>query len=240
MIDGYPTVAEYVNPDEGDNQEIITKSSIWHAKHVQESQYFLQIIKCKDTACCSPPRSSYFSLVKDRFLPPPLPLAQTNDGLCCSVEDSNARYPSLFVHMALDKSVLPARAEKKFSKGLPYDFSCPSIQTVLPRRICGHCGKYFASIRSLKDHGKDCIEKANSRPNAQTGLPVPRVRPQRLAAKRQRELMCVLTALDNEEYEWHDEDDVDYSGLVMPPQRVGGTGTPLLPVGSRQPVWQDN
>ena len=82
VIDGHPTVAEYIVPKEEDATQITKKSPEWCATvHVQESQYFLQIVKCTDKSCCSEPRSSYFSLIKDRFLPSPVPLSQTIDGL---------------------------------------------------------------------------------------------------------------------------------------------------------------
>ena len=38
----------------------------------------------------------------------------------------------------------------------------------------------------------------------------------RVAAKRQRELMCIIKYMNSEDYEWHDEDDVDLAG--DPPQ----------------------
>ena len=43
-IDGHPVLAEA-------DQEIIKKSEEWKSKHVRESQYFFQIVKCKDSKC---------------------------------------------------------------------------------------------------------------------------------------------------------------------------------------------
>ena len=65
IIDGHPVLAEFIS-EEAD-QEVIKKSEEWKSKHVRESQYFLQIVKCKDSKCCSPFRSSYLKVVKDRF-----------------------------------------------------------------------------------------------------------------------------------------------------------------------------
>ena len=84
VIDNHPVVAEYINHT--DHQTLIEKSQLWCQQHVRGSQYMLQIIKCKDLSCCAPPRSSYFSLVKDRFLPPPMPLAQSDDGLVADIQ----------------------------------------------------------------------------------------------------------------------------------------------------------
>nr|CAH7753977.1 unnamed protein product [Callosobruchus chinensis] len=46
----------------------------------RESQYLLQIVKCKNTECCRP-RSGLFRLLDNRFLPPPAKVKQTVDDL---------------------------------------------------------------------------------------------------------------------------------------------------------------
>ena len=76
IIDGHPVLAEFIS-EEAD-QEVIKKSEEWKSKHVRESQYFLQIVKCKDSKCCSPFRSSYLKVVKDRLLPLPISVTRTN------------------------------------------------------------------------------------------------------------------------------------------------------------------
>ena len=65
IIDGHPILAEFIS-EEAD-QEVIKKSEEWKSKHVPESQYFLQIGKCKDSKCCSPFRLSYLKVVKDSY-----------------------------------------------------------------------------------------------------------------------------------------------------------------------------
>ena len=76
VIDKYEVVAEYICPEkaEYDEEQLIHKDWKWRKNHVCESQYMLQIVKCEDRNCCSIPRSSYFNLIIDSFLPPPLPL----------------------------------------------------------------------------------------------------------------------------------------------------------------------
>ena len=88
--------------------------------------------------------------------------------------------------------------------------------------------------------GRICSERAKNKSNAESGLPATRVRPQRIAARRQRELMCVVRQMENEEFEWLDEDDVDSNGLDMPPPRVVEKGTPVISTRSRKPVWQED
>ena len=75
IIDGHPFLVEFIS-EEAD-QEAIKKFEEWKSKHVRESQYFLQIVKCKDSKCCSPFRLSYLKVVKDRFLPPPVSVRRT-------------------------------------------------------------------------------------------------------------------------------------------------------------------
>ena len=69
-IDGHPVLDELIS-EEAD-QEVIKKSEEWKSKHVRESQYFLKIVKCKDSKCCSPFHSNYLKVAKDRFLPSPI------------------------------------------------------------------------------------------------------------------------------------------------------------------------
>ena len=79
VIDGHPVAAELINEE---SLEItVTKSEEWKAKHVRESQYFLQIVKCTDEACCLPFQSSYLKIMKDRFLPPLVPVVYSQNGV---------------------------------------------------------------------------------------------------------------------------------------------------------------
>ena len=77
VIDKYEVVAKYISPEKAEYNE---KSSLYtmigsgEKNHVRESLYMLQIVKCEDRNCWSIPRSSYFNLIIDHFLPPPLPL----------------------------------------------------------------------------------------------------------------------------------------------------------------------
>ena len=78
VIDGYPTVAEYIDPNlsEIQEEELISKDQNWFDLHLRSSQYLTQIVKCSDKRCCSTFRSSYLNVMPSQFLPPPLPIAQ--------------------------------------------------------------------------------------------------------------------------------------------------------------------
>ena len=88
VIDGNPVVAEFIE----DDAPVImgTKSEEWKACHVQQSQYFLQIVKCTDPKCCSSFQSSYLKVLPKRFLPPPLSVVHTRNGIEWAKDDKDA------------------------------------------------------------------------------------------------------------------------------------------------------
>lgn len=104
VVDKFPCVVEYVDPS---NSEILLSNVVkqdqnWFDVHVRTSQYFTQIVKCQDESCCSKPRSSYFSIVPGRFLPPPLPISQTSEGLKIP---ERSKTESFFFHRYLSHKV---------------------------------------------------------------------------------------------------------------------------------------
>ena len=131
IIDGHPVLAEFISKEA--DQELIKKSEEWKSKDVRESQYFLQIVKCKDSKCCSPFRSSYLKVVKNRFRPPPFSVTRTTtSGVKWVKQDVDAHYLSLTQNLAL-KAQLGVTALKNFPKGIPYDYSCPAAQNIMER-----------------------------------------------------------------------------------------------------------
>ena len=173
----------------------------------------------------------------DRFLPAPLPLKHTkHEGLVVSLNDPQARYPSLFLIKSLSKNILP-RSASKFKFGLPYDFACPSLQDTLSSRTCNVCGLYVASIKSLNNHKKTCTAKGRQGNNEITVRDC--VRPLRVAARRGTELMCVIKYMEMEDLEWHDEQDVIFHGNV-PEHSSVESGTPVIPIKEdNQTTWID-
>ena len=88
-------------------------------------------------------------------------------------------------------------------KQLPYDAYCTTVSSVIAKRMCQKCGLYHASITSMHAHARNCG----------TQEIVPKLRPVRIAARRQRELMAIIAAGEFEDAEWVDEDMADVSGL---------------------------
>ena len=118
VIDDHPVIAEFIRDEVSDIA--ITKSEEWKTSHLRESQYLLQIVKCTDKACCSPFQLSYLKIMKDRFLPPPLPVVYSSAGIKWAKDDKEASYLLLFQNISLNGSLLPKHANTKFPKGVPY------------------------------------------------------------------------------------------------------------------------
>jgi hypothetical protein len=216
-IDGYPTVAKFIDPSESEMEAgaIQSKDADWFSRHVRTSQYFTQVVKCKELDCCSVPRSSYFHVVPLRFLPPPIPLQQTiAEGLQSPDRSSpgeHTKFPPLFVAPSINWADVLPKSTRSF-KQLPYDLYCPSVQCVLLERICKEYGLYFASKVLLKQHA--IIHKKAKEPPAA----LRRVRPVRVAARRQREMMAIIVNQMGgpEQADWMDEDELDLDGVVIP------------------------
>ena len=136
IVDNFPTVAEYIDPTESELQEqnFMSRDQKWYDVHVRTSQYLTQIVKCADNKCCSKPRSWYFSVVTDRFLPPPLPVVQTSEGLKIperTTDGASHKFPSLFAAQSLKVDGILPRSSNPY-RLIPYDLYVHlSINTIL-------------------------------------------------------------------------------------------------------------
>ena len=133
VIDCNPVVAEF-REDESP-ATVGTK-----ACHVLQSQYFLQLVNCSDEKCCSSFQSSYLKVAPERFLPPPIPVAHTLNGIERAKDDKDATNLLLYKNISFKNTLMPNQAKKKYPKGIPNDYSCPSVkQDVIKRHICSDC-----------------------------------------------------------------------------------------------------
>ena len=201
-IDDYPVHAKYVGPGESDLSVLLDVK--WYIEHVRESQYLLQIVKCKNTDCCVRPRSVLFRLLNNRFLPPPLKVKQTADDLI--VDDELGQFLSLPLRLALHLDC----SAKEFVQ-MPYDYFCPSVKPKLSSRTCKKCGLYHASVKTLDRHSKEIHTIVKMQTET-------RVRPVRVAARRANELMCKLDG--DEEVEWLEEEDDDIPEEICSSQQT--------------------
>ena len=147
VLDKHDVYAEYIDPVE---REPPSEPEVnWVARHVRQSQYFLQIIKCDDSGCCRPWRTSWKNYFPDRFLPGPVVLTHSTAGLSIpepeSVKDqTHVYYTSLAQRLAFG-SKIPFNAS--------FDMHCPSLaQSEIIKRTCPVCGVYHSSQASVRRH----------------------------------------------------------------------------------------
>lgn len=224
VIDNFPVVAEYVAPtDTGLNVEqamILKNNASWYADHVRESQYFLQIVKCETITCCGARRSSLWKLLKKGFLPSPVLIKQTSEGYGVTGNDDNeAKFAPLLLQLSLN-------LQASFHlKQVPYDIYCPSVESYLFKRSCSICGLYFSSYKATNQH-KQSHKK-------QKMLPIAKIRPQRIAARRAREILCLM---NDDDALWIEENDVDTKDLPDV-QVLNENEVPDLPVIDNLKEW---
>ena len=100
IIDGHPVLAEFVSD--------LIKKKLRNLKNGRVNTFanhsiFLQIIKCKDSKCCSPFGLNYLNVVKDRFLPPPISVTRTTTSDIKRVkQDVDAHYLFVTQNLALE------------------------------------------------------------------------------------------------------------------------------------------
>lgn len=218
-IDNYPVIAKYIVPNSAECASIDTTEK-WRADHVRQSQYCLQIVRCNNVACCSPWKSQLKHVLPNRFLPNPIPVAHDHHGI--NTADDSSTFLPLFINLQLNGVIQKFDATKFSIVGMPpYDLFCPSIQDQLRRRCCDSCGIYHASIKSAQAHAKACHPVRANRgdrgvQNISQAQPVQRLRPVRVAARRQREMMVILRdQLNMETAEWRDEDELVVSDELL-------------------------
>ena len=229
VIDGNPVVAEFIEDEAPVVME--SKSEEWKACHVRQSQYFPLIVNCSDENCCTRFKSSYLKVVPERFLPPPIPILHTINGVECAKDDKDATHLSLYQNISLRKVLTPNHVARKYPKGVPYDYFCPSVkQDMINRRLCSHCGLYFGTVKAKVLHKSHCRQGAT-----EDRTETVRVQPMRIAARRQRKLSCEMAM---QEMEWISIDDVDMEDhdLSNVTDAHQETGTPVVD-GDVAPLW---
>ena len=198
VVDGYSVHAEYVPPQA---DKILPPPEIdeWYAKHVKDSQYCLQIVKCKDNKCCAPYRSNLTDILQNGFLPPPIPIQKnlSSGRLHVPLPAMNV---TKFAPLLLQLSVKLQPEQKDFLK-LPYDFYCPTVSEDLIKRTCRTCGSYFASAKSLSAHIKNLHNKTKQ---------IQKRKAKTIAAKRNDEVLCIFECpkFNTKDAEWQNENDI--------------------------------
>ena len=69
VIDSYTVVAEYLSPTENISEAMIfMEGEKWKAKHVMQSQYMSQIVRCNNITCCDKWRTNYSAFFPWRYM----------------------------------------------------------------------------------------------------------------------------------------------------------------------------
>lgn len=172
VIDGFHVHAQYIEPLSTSTTPSAPTAK-WCWKHVQQSQYFLQVVKCNDITCCGHRRTNYNEVVPNRFIPAPVPFVNYEGGIAAAaIGSGSGAYGSLFQRLAL------SGLEPRHSfNSMPFDLYCPSVAGKIHKRICS-CGKYFPTQAAIKGHEvvhhryfvteQDESEEAAEKPSIQT------------------------------------------------------------------------
>ncbi|CAB4422741.1 unnamed protein product [Rhizophagus irregularis] len=148
-IHGKPVTVEYIDKEIIPFNEFDSSTSWeWIENHAQICRYSLDIKKCKNRECCSENRATDAMLLLDEndgFLPP---ITKGKDGHFINPIHALQYYDKL--------------------KILPYDRCCPSISQELHQRLCCNiCGKYFPTLKFMKEHKRNVHSKRHSQNNKQ-------------------------------------------------------------------------
>lgn len=209
IIDEHPVVAEYVAPQELVSPKI--PDAAWYSKHVREGQYFLQIVKCNSVECCGLKRSNLWELIPTGFLIPPYPIEQS-----AKFKIPNAEIGNKFCPLLLRLSLQMKPKCTDFLE-MPYDYYCPSVKLSLSSRCCSKCHLYHASQKSALKHLKEMHKKSV--------VNRIKIRPERVAARRAKELLCILK---NNTADWLNESDVEADTLETNLPSTEQSGFPVI------------
>ncbi|KAJ8678332.1 hypothetical protein QAD02_014119 [Eretmocerus hayati] len=178
VIDGHPVVAKFIPCTEQLQEPSPCTGRQWYDRHVRESQYFLQVIKCNDTRCCTPFRSDLRHLLYQGFFRGPYRLSRSPFKIPAPEGVTEEKFPPFFLSQSLSLRPNYSRA-----KEIPYDLYCRSLKGEVEKRSCPGCGIHFAAQIARKNHIDESHKLSTS---------VARARPIDIIKKRLGEALCVL------------------------------------------------
>lgn len=132
-----PVGSQFV-PDEP-NQE-------WMARHVLQSRYALQIVKCADHSCCEAFQTNWSNVFPDRFLPAPAVVEYGPEGQRLVAVEAYLKHPDKYQFCGLQTRLLLKTAVQ------PFDAFCPSLQDRIQGFVCPVCRHYWPSEAAMKRH----------------------------------------------------------------------------------------
>ena len=138
-----------------------TPDPSWVSRHVQQSRYALQVVKCDDRECCEMFKTDWEKVFPERFVPFPAVYSIGTNGIIAVEPSSYFKNLKKFEFASLQKRVLLKKIPeegKKYDKIIPFDLYCPSMEDKIKPGICPICCTYWPSaaamLRHKKCHGK--------------------------------------------------------------------------------------
>ena len=165
VIDGHNVYCQPVRA--GCEEELGGADPEWASRHVQQSRYSLQIVKCADTDCCSDFATNWMDVFQSRFIPPPAVYKYSPAGRVAEeprlVFEKPKEYKYAPLKDRLIQQLRPREAEKYAVT--PFDLYCPSMFDKLKKGICQHCNSYWPTQAAMQRHAK-CHKKARRKKTA--------------------------------------------------------------------------
>ena len=172
QIDGYKVDCTALPVGKGFTTPEVSLS--WAARHVQQSRYALQIVKCQDS--CQPFKTNWISLFPERFLPFPGCHKNEKFGLE-TVEPKDYFQNQKSYKFALLYQRLFAKVKPHVFINyaiVPFDMYCLSLDGSFAKGICKKCGAYWPSqaamIRHRKCHCKTTVVVESDSDSSVAGL----------------------------------------------------------------------
>ena len=139
------------SPPEEPGLAIDSVAQEWIDRHMCQSRYLLQIVRCNDLTCCTTSRTNYAEVLRGKFIPPPIPLKVDRAGLKVHGE---GKFWGLFQNLWLAHT----------TNTKVFDTHCPKMNVIkhqsgvseLNRRVCPRCGKYYPTLKALKANRSVC------------------------------------------------------------------------------------
>lgn len=217
VIDDYPVVAKYQAPGSERISSEVCQS--WKRTHMRCSTYLCQIVKCDDRSCCTPKRSNIGSILKNHFLPVPVPVSE---GL--TIQKGGAYLPLCAAQLMQDAAKLKQTSSNVSE--IAYDLFLPSINDeILKKRICVKCDIYHCTLKALKDHSKVCGK----------AMIIEKMKPKRIAARRRTELLACFR--DDDDLQWIDKDECDFSADLKSDLPNISDEIPIIEL--MEPTWEE-
>jgi len=158
IINNHPVDSKAVEPGHAidDTEE---EDPLWISRHVQQSRYALQVVKCGIASCCKPFSTEWPNVFPSRFIPAPAVYEFGTQGLKAVEPSDYIENPKQYKFANLQDRLImqkkPASALSKFLR-LPFDLYCPSMQEKLDDSVCRKCWTSWpckaARIRHAKCH----------------------------------------------------------------------------------------